>query len=277
MAGELYGLSHDLVKFIAESPDVAQMSNGKEDVRTAQWLEAHPQSKSINWIYERCWIYDNPKAGTPYSHGFLFPDEVKRIKDEVARGISKEVVNERGGRWHADGWSTVSMWRVLFSPPRKDLSAEEHIEALVEGGGRWGGTWVRPASDPDTPKGSFVVYQADDKLLSPSFAFHPELGLRVYPDTATSGTTGSVAEGRAQDGYLKELHNRRTFNERYGGTVVVHFNKKNVWFYETALALIGRNRAWRQGIGGAGSEWRTPGSPLVASLTDKHPYIIAGH
>lgn len=44
---------------------------------------------------------------------------------------------------------------------------------------------------------------------------------------------------------------------------MVHYLKKSEWFYETALALSGRQRFWPDGAGGTGSEWRMYGSPLV--------------
>lgn len=277
MAGELYALSHDLVRYVAASPRAAQIPFGKEDVRVANWINTHPQRPFINWIDEKCWIYDHPKAGSPYSHGFLFPDEVARIKLEATIGISDEVLASRGGPWHATGWSSVSNWRVRFSPPRQGLSAEEQIEALIEGGGRWNGTWFRRPDDPDSPVGSFKPLEADDIFLPQSSIFDPELGLRVYPSDNSFEDGRAAAFGRGQDSYAEQLRRRRMLDGRYGGTVVVHYLKQDMWFYETALALIGRDRLWRKGIGGAGSEWRTPGSPIVDPSATKYPYISAGH
>ncbi|WFD34993.1 hypothetical protein MCUN1_001839 [Malassezia cuniculi] len=277
MAGELYALSHDLVQYVAASPRVAQIPFGKEDVYVAHWINTHPQRSLINWVDEKCWIYDHPKAGSPYSHGFLFPDEVARIKREAMIGISDEMLAHRGGPRHAPGWSTVSNWKVRFAPPQVGLSAEEQIEALIEGGGRWNGTWVRAKDEPDTVAGRVTPIGADDVFLPQSSEFDPTLGLRVYPSTNNFASNQPVAYGRAQDAFAEQMRRRRMLDGRYGGTIVVHYVKKNVWFYETALALIGRDRLWRRGIGGAGSEWRTPGSPTVQFSKKKDLYIASGH
>ena len=43
-------------------------------------------------------------------------------------------------------------------------------------------------------------------------------------------------------------HERRMLGLPYGGTVVVHYLKRNEWFLETALALLGRHRTWDSGV-----------------------------
>lgn len=76
MAGEVYALSSDLVTYISTYTPLLSYLTGPEDKRVSKWIRMHPSYASINLISERCWIYDHPKAGTTYSHGFLFPDEV---------------------------------------------------------------------------------------------------------------------------------------------------------------------------------------------------------
>lgn len=44
------------------------------------------------------------------------------------------------------------------------------------------------------------------------------------------------------------LRERRFLGLPYGGTVVVHYLKRNEWFLETALALIGREKFWDTGL-----------------------------
>lgn len=41
---------------------------------------------------------------------------------------------------------------------------------------------------------------------------------------------------------------RRMLGQTHGGTVVVHFLKRNEWFMETALALLGRQTTWDSGV-----------------------------
>lgn len=46
-------------------------------------------------------------------------------------------------------------------------------------------------------------------------------------------------EMTARDAWLRREGRRRRYEgQRVGGTIVVHFIKKNAWFLETALALL---------------------------------------
>ncbi|KAK4058803.1 hypothetical protein OIO90_000249 [Microbotryomycetes sp. JL221] len=136
MAGEIYALSSDLVQYVATYQPLRQYIMGKEDQRVAKWMRIHPEYSTIHWVSERCWIYDGPKAGTTYSHGYLFPDEVERIRLEGRRGISEEERIRRGGDL-APSFSTVSRWKHDYVTPASGLTIDEQVEALVEGGGRW--------------------------------------------------------------------------------------------------------------------------------------------
>lgn len=64
MAGECYGMSWDLVRYIGDTPSLNSMIVGKEDKLTSKWMRLHPQAKEIVWVTDRCGIYDHPKAGT---------------------------------------------------------------------------------------------------------------------------------------------------------------------------------------------------------------------
>ncbi|ORY72612.1 hypothetical protein BCR35DRAFT_354380 [Leucosporidium creatinivorum] len=44
------------------------------------------------------------------------------------------------------------------------------------------------------------------------------------------------------------LRSQRMLGLPHGGTVAVHYLKRNEWFYETALALLGRDRTWDGGV-----------------------------
>lgn len=52
-----------------------------------------------------------------------------------------------------------------------------------------------------------------------------------------------------------EVRSRRMLGLAHGGTVAVHYLKRNEWFYETALVLLGRERMWDSGLD-------TPAHPL---------------
>jgi hypothetical protein len=206
MGGEAYALSFDLVEWIAHSSEVARSAKGKEDTRTPQWIALHPNRSSINWVSEHCWIYDHPKGGSPYSHGFLFPDYVEKIKLEARYGLSEQEIAYRGGERASQSYSTVTKWHQKYLSPRRDLTIEEEVEALVEGGGRWAGTWVR--SDEGSRGESWIpyediVYGSNDARLMPSvtndkgssvlaedIGWEPISGLHVY---------GSVDNTSVQD------------------------------------------------------------------------------
>lgn len=165
MGGEIYAVSADLVQYIATYKPILQYTIGAEDKRVAKWMRIHPNKSEINWITERCWIYDSPKAGTTYSHGFLFPDEVERIRLEGRRGIPEEERVRRGGEL-SQSWSTVTGWKEEYETPVKEMTIEEEVEALIEGGGRWDGEWRENGGrGSKAVKMESVVFETDDSRL----------------------------------------------------------------------------------------------------------------
>ncbi|SNX85573.1 uncharacterized protein MEPE_04282 [Melanopsichium pennsylvanicum] len=199
MGGECYALSNDLVQYIAHSETVQHYVKGKEDKKVAQWINLHPNRSDIHWVSERCWIYDHPKAGTAYSHGFLFPDYVEKIKLEGRRGLTDQEIARRGGEHRAKSYSTVSRWNSPYVEPRSDLTVEEEVEALVEGGGRWAGTWVRGEEGNDTQvwiPWQQIVFEADDDRLKPAvldgLGTHPTLAEEVGIDPASGLTVRHI-------------------------------------------------------------------------------------
>ncbi|KAF9651872.1 hypothetical protein BDM02DRAFT_3109981 [Thelephora ganbajun] len=223
MAGELYALSWALVDWVARDPVVKTKIKGAEDKQTAKWVMMHPKAHQVKWASERCWIYDHPRAGTVYSHGFLFPSEVTRVRkflfsylDTPTKHLNRAPADpERqhhlnGADGGADGqdqvpsgtdvsvrlgtplaWahSSVSTFGVRYSPPIQDMSLWHSVEALVEG--------------------SDMSMLREDSPMTPDYAW-------------------AHREGR----------NTRYDSQRVGGTICVHFIKKNMWFLETALAFL---------------------------------------
>ncbi|TFK57099.1 hypothetical protein OE88DRAFT_1619715 [Heliocybe sulcata] len=205
MAGELYALSWSLVDWVARDPVVKSMTSGAEDKQTAKWMEKHPRANEVRWRSEHCWIYDHPRAGTVYSHGFLFPSETTRVKksmqglfhgDQRMIDYFNNVTDSSSTQWFVDQptptqWahSSVSTFNVRYTPPVPDLTILQSVEALVEG------------SDMSSLRGG--------SPMTPEYAW-------------------THREGRR----------RRYENKRVGGTVVVHFVKKHVWWLETAYALL---------------------------------------
>ncbi|CAL1695729.1 unnamed protein product [Somion occarium] len=209
MAGELYGLSYSLVNWIAKDPQIKGLTRGAEDKQTSKWMRLHPRASEVRWVSERCWIYDHPRAGTVYSHGFLFPSEVKRVQRDVLFDLEHNASQESTtldksssisafspfGPYGASPptWSrsTVSTFGIRYSLPISDLTTDQSIEALVEGS---------------------------------------EMS-RLREGTSSPGTIDHA--WRHREGKLKRYNGRRL-----GGTIAVHFIKKNMWFLEAALALL---------------------------------------
>ncbi|KAF7347855.1 Glycosyltransferase family 31 protein [Mycena venus] len=197
MAGELYALSWSIVDWVAKDPAVKQLTKGAEDKQTAKWMKIHPRADEVRWVSERCWIYNHPKSGTVYTHGFLFPSEVTRVKNNLVPYPDKalqDVLNSSlvpGGTPTPSDWaySSVSTFGVRYVPPLPDLTIQQSVEALVEGSEM---STLREGS-PKTPEYAWA---------------------------------------------RREGRKTRYQGRRVGGTVVVHFIKKNMWYLETALALL---------------------------------------
>ncbi|KIK70954.1 glycosyltransferase family 31 protein [Collybiopsis luxurians FD-317 M1] len=233
MAGELYALSWSLVDWVARDPSVKELTRGAEDKQTSKWMKLHPQAEKVRWVSERCWIYDHPRAGTVYSHGFLFPSEVRRVRKHMSSALKRllhpdaflstsrpsasrdsetsSLLPSDSEQFDSDelfvpygrtpaSWahSSVSTFHVRYTPPVAELNTPESIEALIEG--------------------SEMSQLRSDASASPSAATTRHAVSRAWANR----------EGR----------NARYEGKRVGGTVVVHFIKQNTWFLETALALL---------------------------------------
>lgn len=200
MAGECYAVSHDLAEYIATSPEVAEQVTGKEDKRMSHWLHEHPEREKITWVSERTWIYDHPRAHTVYSHGFLFPAEVASARKRRAEGWQPPHMSWRWSN-SVDSFSTVSRFGEAYSAPAP-FTPEQQVEALIEGSEL---SQLRDAPRPRTP-----AQREEQKLkIESAMAHRPTRRERFLGDE----------------------------RER-GGTVIVHFIKKNEWFWETAAALL---------------------------------------
>jgi hypothetical protein len=197
MAGELYGLSWSLVDWVSKDSSVKGLTKGAEDKQTAKWMGLHPRAAEIRWSSDRCWIYDHPRSGTVYSHGFLFPSEVSRVKKSVLTLLDKVFRNSSTGTTTAVGTSmllslshsSVSAFGTRYQQPLQEMDLAHSVEALVEG--------------------SDMSELQEEKSIDTERAW------------------------RTREGRITRYENRRV-----GGTVVVHFIKKHMWFLETALAFL---------------------------------------
>ncbi|GAA6029216.1 hypothetical protein JCM8097_003573 [Rhodosporidiobolus ruineniae] len=226
MAGEVYALSSDLVEYVATYPHPPSWKIGKEDQRVAKWMRQHPNASSIHWISERCQIYDHPKAGTTYSHGFLFPDHLEEIRLEGRRGISEEERLKRGGEYW-QSYSTVSKWKKPYSAPAPGLSVEEQVEALVEGGGRWAHQGWRSDNGrgPEAVKLDKLVFGPGDKrLIDPLVDLS---GLADVPDsTAVGAVPGTPDRSAAIPSARTTRFGKDLFRDPEGVEAVNHLRKR---------------------------------------------------
>lgn len=72
-----------------------------------------------------------------YSHGFLYPSEVTRVKHAMEHYLNQPILTPVAGSTTpapaAWAHSSVSTFGVRYSPPLPDLSITHSVEALVEG------------------------------------------------------------------------------------------------------------------------------------------------
>lgn len=242
MGGEAYVVSSDLVDYIATSPLVAAHNRGKEDTQTARWMRQHPRAYEIHYVSERCYIYDHPKAGTAYSHGYLFPDEVARIRLEGQHGVPDHLVKARGGPTASQWYSTVSTWHKRWQPRKKGMSVEEELESLVEGGGLYTATgWQNGEPKPSVDRQQ-VVFESDDQRLhvdlprkSPSVAstsarlmegwrLSPDSHLTIYApfnDSSTSHRRHGLFE-EDEEGDERDVDEESSEDEPHAPTLLEH-------------------------------------------------------
>ncbi|THH19729.1 hypothetical protein EW146_g1480 [Bondarzewia mesenterica] len=232
MAGELYALSWSLVDWVSKDPAVKGSARGAEDKQTSKWMRLHPRADDVWWASERCWMYDHPRSGTVYSHGFLFPSEAARVRRGIMAYFDKTpqdltgnspsvLVAPTGGSGNnapiPPAWSrsTVSSFGRRYSAPLSNLTILQSVEALVEG------------SDMSLlNEGAFPRSYTKKPPCSSTWAC--DRGFMDSGSILTAEDAWSQREGRKT----------RYEGKRVGGTVVVHFIKKNMWYLETALALL---------------------------------------
>ncbi|OCH96129.1 hypothetical protein OBBRIDRAFT_787579 [Obba rivulosa] len=203
MAGELYVLSFALVDWVAHDPQVRTMTRGAEDKQTSKWIRAHPRAQDVRWVSERCWIYDHPRASTVYSHGFLFPSEVERVQKAVLADLARV-------EQHA-----LSTESASFPSPFGPTAPWPHAWAQSTVS-KFGARYAAPVADLD------LEYSVE-ALVEGSAMSQLHEGSAMTPELAWE-----AREGR----------NARYAGRRVGGTVVVHFIKKNMWFLEAATAFL---------------------------------------
>lgn len=231
MAGELYSLSFPLVQWVAREPSLLGKTHGAEDKRTADWIRLHPRANEVRWASERCWIYDHPRAGTVYSHGYLFPSEVSRVRPSILSLLRPR----------------VSL--LLSGDERVSLEQDHHQQQQAALGVHDGAadngsvTYVLPPSQssPSVPSYSYSSVTSFGKHYTfPVLTLTPAESIEALVE---GSRMSGILEGgpmTAKQAWAKREGRRRRYEgRRVGGTVVVHFIKRNEWWFETAMALLG--------------------------------------
>ncbi|OZJ02861.1 hypothetical protein BZG36_04082 [Bifiguratus adelaidae] len=100
MGGECYGLSSDLVHWIATDPLPSAYPSGHEDSQVHRWLRWGHQNAT--YIAENCYIFDGPQANSVYSRPYgKTPSSIPGQEREtiVVHGLKTEEDFLEAGRW----------------------------------------------------------------------------------------------------------------------------------------------------------------------------------
>ena len=117
--------------------------------------------------------------------------------------------------------STVSTFGSSYKEPASDLTTLQSVEALVEGSLL---SQIR------------VINEAREKEKEKD---NKDKDSNSNSDPTSGSNQNSVSLLTLEEAYRhREGRLTRYEGRRVGGTVVVHFIKKNPWFLETALALL---------------------------------------
>lgn len=113
-------------------------------------------------------------------------------------------------------------------------------------------TSAEPASSASTSALGPGQREPDHPNQHPIGAPHYKQGYSLFPDADPNPShfrqRAIPAPSLRFDAETMSVRERRFLGLPYGGTVVVHYLKRNEWFLETALALLGRERMWDTGI-----------------------------
>ena len=103
---------------------------------------------------------------------------------------------------------------------------------------------------------------------------HFKQGYSLFPDPEPNPDTyrqKSIPVPVARfDISTMSLRERRFLGLSYGGTVVVHYLKRNEWFMETALALLGRHNMWDTGLDALAHPPHIPSPPGKHTSSSLH-------
>lgn len=185
-----------------------------------------------------------------YSHGFLFPSTVDTVRVENRTALPPHELALRGGPGWADTYSSVSNFGVTYRPPHDEMTAGEEVEALIEGSELSRLSHIELAAAANTYMSAVSTHHNDQRPI----------------DASLSGSAPSADEiirQHVSQVYARKptrLYRFRNDPKERGGTVVVHFIKKQEWFVETMIALLG------PGAGDVGGVFEKDHGPRTITL-----------
>lgn len=142
------------------------------------------------------------------SHGFMFPDVVQSIQDDTDYFLPPRLPPHM-----IDIWSTVSPYNRPYRPPLMNLTIPQQLEALTEG----------------SPMSMWHKHNRPFFPSTKSMSYH--LGRAV----------GNLAQ-EVEKAWLRRptRAERMKLADKMGSTVLVHKVRKDEWWMETALTLLGQ-------------------------------------
>ncbi|KZV87101.1 hypothetical protein EXIGLDRAFT_752454 [Exidia glandulosa HHB12029] len=214
MAGEMYGMTWDLVQWVASEPKLRSMVRGAEDKQTAKWMRIHPHADRIRWKSEHCWIYDHPRADKVYAHGFLFPSEVRRVREEVRDAMRRVREAIRLGSSTTPGPGDTLLTRT--DPPETDET-----------------TSTSPRADINTTLAKRVA-EDDERDIDTDGRLHFDADGRLV---ALQDTTAPPAQGSGED--AREALDQLLPNTNTISTTAWYNDGYRAWFARTTVSIFG--------------------------------------
>lgn len=224
---------------------------GREDQVTAGWMKDHGKEWNVTWYDERCWIYDHPKGGTVYSKGFLFPWEVRRIREEWGQDTRARLLEDTPREWlthrfrpeykrlHDPTYSTVLpvFYRFSYSlSPRWNTLYESPLTTL------WNRGKARSLHLPEEITTEALIEGSELSMFTPD--------LQNYTDI-TQKWEADLERGWSGRYLLDPFGEGRDLRVPIGGTVVVHYVKHPEHWQDCIDVLLegwAREQAFKSGL-----------------------------
>ncbi|KAI9444781.1 hypothetical protein H4582DRAFT_1911232 [Lactarius indigo] len=164
------------------------------------WVSTEPAVKGLT----AKWMRLHPRAAqVRYSHGFLFPSEADRVRQGVRNFFDRQPIQPTDQTTTTPSWYDRD-WNAPTEWSRSTVST-------------FGTRYVLPLPNLTVPQSIEALVEGSDMS-------------GLYEGSIWS----------AEDAWqLREGRKKKYNGQRLGGTVVVHFIKKHMWFFETVLALLG--------------------------------------